>query len=337
MIQNKRIVFDKPEEINFRTEDIDDNAIPEGSVLVKKIYSLISTGTELACLSGGESYFVMPRSPGYACVAEIVKCGPKVEGFKPGGIVLCYSRHTLYEIWPAGGIFMPVPSGVDLKWVPFVRMATISSTAIRTSAIEFGDYAAVCGQGLVGNMAMQLATLQGAQVIAVDVADNRLEAAKKCGAALTINSTKQDAAEEIKKFTKGRGVSTLIDATGIPALDVKNVEWVAKNGEMIFLGSPRGVYETDVTPFLNRVHIADYNVTLKGAHEWKYPINKTPFVKHSLERNSEIALDLIARNKLVMEPLLSETANPQDCVSVYDKLKNNKDKYLGVLFDWSKQ
>jgi 2-desacetyl-2-hydroxyethyl bacteriochlorophyllide A dehydrogenase len=336
MLQNKKIVFDKVWEVSLHTEDLDDNNIPEGFVLLKKIYSIISTGTELACLSGNENWFKMPSVPGYACVGEVVKCGAKVDSFKAGDKILCYGNHSLYEVMPVKGIFMLVPPGVDLKWVPFVRMTTIAATAVRTSAIEFGDYVAVCGQGLVGNMAMQLASLQGAQVIAVDVADNRLEAAKKCGAALTINSAKLDAAEEIKKFTKGKGVSTLIDATGIPALDVKNVEWVAQNGEMIFLGSPRGVYETNITPFLNHVHLAPFNVTLKGAHEWKFPINKNPFVKHSLERNSELVFDFIARKKIVLEPLLSETASPSDCSVVYANLRDKKDLYMGILFDWSK-
>jgi 2-desacetyl-2-hydroxyethyl bacteriochlorophyllide A dehydrogenase len=336
MLQNKKIVFDKAWEVSLHTEDIDDSNIPEGFVLLKKIFSIVSTGTELACLSGNESWFKMPSVPGYACVGEVVKCGANVDGFKAGDKILCYGNHSLYEIMPAKGIFMPVPQGLDLKWIPFVRMATIAATAVRTSNIEFGDYTAVCGQGLVGNMAMQLAALQGAQVIAVDVADNRLEAAKKCGAVLAINSAKLDAAEEIKKFTKGQGVSTLIDATGIPALDVKNAEWVAQNGEMIFLGSPRGVYETDVTPFLNRVHLAPFNVTLKGAHEWKFPINRDPFVKHSLERNSELVFDLIARKKIILDPLLSEVASPSDCSTVYANLRDKKDLYMGVLFDWSK-
>ncbi|MDR2303433.1 MAG: zinc-binding alcohol dehydrogenase [Treponema sp.] len=335
MLQNKKVVFDKAWEVSLHTEELDDSNIPDGSVLLKKIYSIISTGTELACLSGNEGWFKMPSVPGYACVGEIVKCGPKVEGYKAGDKILCYGNHSLYETIPAKGIFMPVPHGFDLKWVPFIRMATIAATAVRTSVIELGDYAAVCGQGLVGNMAMQLATLQGARVIAVDVADNRLEAAKKCGAALTINSASRDALEAVKNFTGGKGVSTLIDATGISELDVKNVEWVAQNGEMIFLGSPRGVYETNVTPFLNRVHLAPFNVTLKGAHEWKFPINKNPFVKHSLERNSELMFDLIARKKIILEPLLSEVASPSDCSAVYANLRDKKDQYMGVLFDWS--
>jgi 2-desacetyl-2-hydroxyethyl bacteriochlorophyllide A dehydrogenase len=335
MLENRKIVFEKPWEARLHTGELDDSSIPAGCALVRKRYSIISTGTELACLSGGESWFKLPGVAGYSCVAEVVKTGDGVENFVPGDAVFCYGAHSLYEIMPVEGIFLHVPSGIDPKFVPFIRMTSIAATAIRTSEIQWGDFAAVTGQGLVGNMAMQLARLQGASVIAVDMTDGRLAIAKQCGADLVINTAVQDAAETIKAFTGGRMVSTLIEATGVPAVANQAIEWVAQNGEMIFLGSPRGIFEADMTPFLNRTHLAAFNVSLKGAHEWKYPINRTPFVKHSLERNSELAFELIRQNKLSLAGLLTEIVTPDHCFDVYLKLKNNRDRYMGILFDWN--
>jgi 2-desacetyl-2-hydroxyethyl bacteriochlorophyllide A dehydrogenase len=336
MLENKKVVFEKPWEVRLRAESMDETALPPGQVLLKKRYSIISTGTELACLSGGEGWFSLPGIPGYSCVGEVCKTGEGVAGFSPGDMVFCYGNHTLYEMIPAEGIFLHIPRESDLKWIPFVRMASIAATAVRASAIELGDYVAVTGQGLVGNMALQLAKLQGARVIAIDIADKRLAVARQCGAELVINAATQDVAAEIGRCTGGRMVSTLIEATGVPSMNIRAAGWVGQNGEMIFLGSPRGTYETDVTPYLNRTHLAAHNLTLKGAHEWRYPVNRTPFVKHSLERNSELIIDLILRKQLVLEPLLTEIAAPADCGAVYDKLRNNKDQYMGVLFDWTK-
>jgi 2-desacetyl-2-hydroxyethyl bacteriochlorophyllide A dehydrogenase len=336
MLSNKQVVFQKPWEVKLCDENLDENSIKSGCALVKKIYSIVSTGTELACLSGGESWFPMPSVPGYACVAEIIKTGEGVTGFSAGDKVFCYGNHSLYEVIPAEGIFLHVPKETDLKWIPFVRMASIAATAIRASNIEWGDFVAVTGQGLVGNMAMQLAKLQGARVIAIDIADHRLEIAKKCGAECTINSSKQDVVSSIKDFTKGKMVSTFIEATGVPAIAVSAAESISQNGELIFLGSPRGKCEIDATPFLNKVHLAAFNITLKGAHEWRYPVNQTPFVKHSLERNSDLIINLILDGKLMLDPLLSEIATPAECALVYDKLRNKKDQYMGILFDWTK-
>lgn len=336
MLENKKIVFEKPWEVNLRIETLNENTVPPGQALLKKRYSIVSTGTELACLSGGESWFKMPGVPGYACIGEVIKTGEGVTDFSPGDMVFYYGSHTLYEIAPVEGVFLHAPKEVDPKWIPFVRIATIAATAIRASDIEWGDFVAVTGQGLVGNMALQLAKLQGARVIGIDIADRRLEISKQCGAELVINASKQDPLEEIKAFTKGAMVSSLIEATGVPSMEIQTAEWISQNGELIFLGSPRGEYQTNVTPFLNRTHLAPFNLTLKGAHEWRYPVNKTPFAKHSLERNSELVFDLMLRGQLALEPLLTEIASPAGCGAVYSKLRDRKDQYMGILFDWTK-
>lgn len=334
MLENKKIVFEAPWEARLQTEALDDNQVPAGHALLKKLYSIISTGTELACLSGGESWFALPGIPGYSCVCEIIKTGPGVEGFAAGDTVFCYGAHTLYEVVPVEGIFLKVPQGIDLKWVPFTRMATIAATATRISSIEWGDTVAVTGQGLVGNMALQLARLQGATTIAVDVAPHRLALAKACGADHVVNSAQEDAGKAIAALTGGAGVETLIEATGVPAVEYEAINWVAKSGEMIFLGSPRGDFAAPLTPFFNRTHLADFNVTLKGAHEWRYPVTRDPFVKHSLQRNSQLVLSLIQAGKLSLESLLTQESHPEDCFDVYRALRDDKDKYMGVLFNW---
>jgi hypothetical protein len=56
----KKVVFVKPWEVELQKDIIDVDNIPSGHVLLKKLYSLISTGTELACLSGGASWFQFP-------------------------------------------------------------------------------------------------------------------------------------------------------------------------------------------------------------------------------------------------------------------------------------
>ena len=335
MLKNKKIMFDKVWETSVHIDEIDETKIPAGHVLLKKIYSIVSAGTELACLSGVESWFPMPGVPGYACIGKIMGLGEGVEGFEVGDHIFCYASHCLYEMVPVEGIFIKVPNDIDSKWIPFTRVATIAATAIRTSSIEWGDFVAVTGQGLVGNMAMQLAKLQGAKVIAIDVSDNRLALSKKCLADLVINSAKQNVTEEIDKYTNGEMVGILIEATGVPAVAEKAIEWIGKNGEMHILGTPRGKHEADLTAFLFKVHLSAHNVEIKGGHEWKYPITQTPFVKHSLERNSKLIFELIRENKILLKDILTETAKPEDCQRIYMGLRDNKDDYMGILFDWS--
>lgn len=335
-MNNKRVVFAKPWQIEVLEEAFNPPALSAEEVVVKKLYTLISPGTELACLSGGEPWFKMPSTPGYSSVSEIVEVDEGRNSFRRGDIVFHYGDHSKYQVVSVRGTFLKVPEALDLRWVPFTRMATVAATAIRVANIEFGDYVSVTGLGLVGNMAAQLAQLQGAAVIGIDLSHDRLRIAEHCGLYDTHNSGESTAKQRVADRTNGAGVSTHIEATGISKVAVESLEWISKLGEIVFLGSPRGEYNTDITDVLNYCHL--YNrgcITFKGAHEWRYPIEPNEFVKHSLVRNSQIVFELMIRNKLQIEPLISHVLKPEEAESAYQGLRNNKEQYHGVLFDWS--
>ncbi|MEW1616159.1 MULTISPECIES: S-(hydroxymethyl)mycothiol dehydrogenase [unclassified Streptomyces] len=89
--------------------------------------------------------------------------------------------------------------------------------AINTGAVTRGDSVAVIGCGGVGTAAVAGAALAGAgRVIAVDIDDRKLEAARRLGATHTVNSRTQDAVEAIRALTGGHGADVVIDAVGRP-------------------------------------------------------------------------------------------------------------------------
>lgn len=307
-----------------------------GHARVIKRYTLISPGTELACLSGGESWFPMPDVPGYAAVSEIVELGEQTDGFQIGDLVFHYGKHCQYELVPVSGVFLKVPADLEPRLVPFTRMATVAMTSVRVSNIELGDTVAVTGLGLIGNMASQLARLQGANVIGIDLSEERLKLASACGLALGVSAGSSDVAAEVREATGGAGVSALIEATGVPKVAVDSLPMIARFGELIFLGSPRGEYTANVTDVFNYSHlIGRGSITFKGAHEWRFPLEPDKFTKHSLVRNSAIVFDLIRDKKVHIEPLISHILKPEEASQAYEGLRHHKDDYNGVLFDWS--
>lgn len=82
--------------------------------------------------------------------------------------------------------------------------------------VQPGDTVVVFGCGGLGINLVQIATAVGASVIAVDIADKKLEWAKKFGAQVTINPTGKEIAREIKKMTQG-GVDVAFEVIGNPA------------------------------------------------------------------------------------------------------------------------
>ncbi|WP_116210346.1 S-(hydroxymethyl)mycothiol dehydrogenase [Streptomyces olivoreticuli] len=89
--------------------------------------------------------------------------------------------------------------------------------AINTGAVGRGDTVAVIGCGGVGGAAIAGARLAGAsKIIAVDIADAKLETAKALGATHTVNSRSVDGVEAIRSLTGGFGADVVIDAVGRP-------------------------------------------------------------------------------------------------------------------------
>ncbi|RXZ84735.1 alcohol dehydrogenase [Paenibacillaceae bacterium] len=335
-MKNRKIMFVSPQQVETVVEEITPYSLSEKEMHVKLIYSLISPGTELAMLSGNEFWAKLPLCPGYASVSTIVEVGSGVTDFKPGDVVFHYGSHSEHQVINTHDIVIRVPDGLDLRWVPFTRMATVAFTSVRISDIEIGDYVSVTGLGLVGNLAAQLARLQGATVIGVDLSKERIQTAKECGVEYTLDNGDGNVRDQIMALTDGKGVSTHIEATGVPKVGVDSLTWIGRLGEIIFLGSPRGEYQTDITDVLNYCHLHNRgSITFKGAHEWRYPSEPNDFVKHSLVRNSKIVFELIQKNRLHIEPLLSHVIKPEQSQEAYDGLRVNKDQYHGVLFDWS--
>jgi 2-desacetyl-2-hydroxyethyl bacteriochlorophyllide A dehydrogenase len=299
---------------------------------MEKQYSLISTGTELACLSGAEGWFRMPGVPGYCCVSKVLEAGEGAP-FKPGDMVFHYGAHSRYQI--IGDDFaVRVPEGMDLKQVPVIRMATIAFTAVRVSDIELGDVVLVSGLGLVGTMAAQLATLSGATVIGVDPAPSRRRDALGCGIAFAVGP--EDAAKTVESVTGGRGVNTLIEATGIPKVAQGYLPLIGYHGEIIFLGTPRGDYQTVLADVLRYCHIdGQGSITFKGAHEWRYPVMEDKFVKHSIERNTRVCMDLLGKGRLKAAPLISHVIKPREAPEVYLAVNEDRDRYTGIVIDWT--
>ncbi len=335
-MKNKSVIFDKPFNAIIKESEMDATLKPN-ELLVKSERTLVSPGTELSIYRGTEWWAPLPFNPGYASTGVVEALGSEVKGWSVGDRVFSYCSHSAYVKTSTSGILAKVPEGLALEEAVFARMAAVSISALRVSPPELGDYVVVQGLGLVGNLAAQLYSLSGANVIGVDICEKRLALAKACGVRFQVNPSKGDLKEQVMKITGGKGASTVVEATGIPSMVEPAFALVEKRGDLVLLGSPRGKCEADITPLLNKVHLWDAGcINLKGAHEWRFPLKHSDGCKHSIQRNCEILLDLIATGALKVKPLITQTVAPSECQTVYQGLMNEKDKYTGVVFDWRK-
>jgi NDMA-dependent alcohol dehydrogenase len=109
----------------------------------------------------------------------------------------------------------------------------------------------VIGAGGVGINSIQAAAISGAYpVIAVDVADDKLETAKKFGATHTVNSSKVDAVKEVQKLTGGEGADFVIVTVGATKPFEQGFEMTCPNGMVVLVGLAKFDAMAQYSPFM---------------------------------------------------------------------------------------
>jgi threonine dehydrogenase-like Zn-dependent dehydrogenase len=334
-MQARHIVFPRPFEVEAQGFDYDLDGLGPDEVAIRNEYTLISPGTELACLSGSESWARLPFVPGYAGCGRVLAVGEDVAHLSEGDRVFSYTKHASID---SGRVVVePIPTRLRSDLACFARMAAVAITALRVSQAELGDYVAVIGLGLVGNLAAQLFALAGCETIGIDLSSRRCEVARRCGVPHVVDGSREDPQQAIQRITGGAMCGTVVEAIGSSPVIEGAGDLAGKLGEVILLGTPRSPHETDITPILQRVHRwSDGCLTFKGAHEWRYPVKRDEagHVKHSIQRNVQILLRMIAQEMLQVEELVTHILAPEEGEAAYRGLRESKDEYLGVLFDW---
>lgn len=132
---------------------------------------------------------------------------------------------------------VPLPTGVDFVAAASMgcRYMTAFHGLVDRARVQPGEWVAVHGCGGVGLSAVQIASALGANVIAVDVSDEKLALATAEGAAATVNAAKDEPVGAIAALTGG-GAHVSVDALGIAATCRNSIMSVRKRGRHLQIG-----------------------------------------------------------------------------------------------------
>ena len=219
---------------------------------VVKILKTTICGTDLHILKGDVPTCTPGRILGHEGVGVVEAVGSAVRAFKPGDhvIISCisacgtcdYCRRGMYSHCRHGGWILGnkidgtqaeyvrtphadtslyhVPPGTEEE--ALVMLSDILPTGfecgVLNGKVEPGSTVAIVGAGPIGLAALLTAQFYSpAEIIMIDLDDNRLEVAARFGATSTINNADGKAVEKVMALTHGRGVDTAIEAVGVPA------------------------------------------------------------------------------------------------------------------------
>jgi alcohol dehydrogenase len=169
--------------------------------------------------------------------------------------------------------------------------------------VQPGDTVAIVGAGPIGLSAITGAKLfSPSSIIAIDLADARLDAAKRFGADLTFNNTSQDAVAYIHGLTNGLGVDVAIEAVGVPASFELCTALVRPGGHVANIG----VHGKPATLHLESLWTRDVTITMGLVDTYSTPtllklvssrqVDASPFATHHFDLDDIMtAYDVYAR------------------------------------------
>jgi 6-hydroxycyclohex-1-ene-1-carbonyl-CoA dehydrogenase len=116
-------------------------------------------------------------------------------------------------------------------------LTTAFNAVVRRAHIQPGETVAIIGCGGLGLSLVQVASMVGARVIAIDIDPKKLEIALQFGAAAAVDGKGDDTPKRVRKEAGGGGVEVAIEAIGRPATQESAVASLRTGGRAIFLGS----------------------------------------------------------------------------------------------------
>jgi threonine dehydrogenase-like Zn-dependent dehydrogenase len=223
-----------------------------------------------------------------------------------------------------------VPDELASDEAVFFSLGQITLQGVRKARVEIGEVVVILGLGLIGNLALQMARLQGAlPVIGLDPDAGRREIAMRCGADAALDPTAAATADELSAATRGREPAVVIEATGSPEVVNDAFDCAGFHARVVLLASTRGVTEAN---FYRDVHRK--GLTVLGAHANTVPRHESSPGFWTRSDDTQTALRLLAARRIQVGPLTSERFRWQDAPAAYELLGSWRKDRLGMLLRW---
>ncbi|NKB70818.1 MAG: alcohol dehydrogenase catalytic domain-containing protein [Candidatus Latescibacteria bacterium] len=195
------------------------------------------------------------------------------------------------------------------------RFATSFRALVDQGQVSAGQWVAVHGCGGVGLSAVMIANALGANVVAVDISDEKLAFARSLGAAVTVNAAQsEEVVEEVVAGTDG-GAHLSIDALGSPITCANSIANLRKRGKHVQIGLMLGDQRTPAVPMDK---IIAHELEILGAHGMQ--AHKYPDL-----------LAMIRAGKLFPEKLIGKTVSLEDSLEELTDMDNFTGTGLTVI------
>lgn len=360
-------------------EEVPAPEVHENTVLIKVYYSCISIGTEISSIeSSGESLLKKAlRQPekiqkiirnvkseglsrtiqevrgkieesiptGYSAAGKVLEVGSNIKDIKVNDNVACAGYGSAYHaeyIEVPRNLLAKKPEEVGFDEASTVTLGAIAMQGVRRANLKLGEYVAVIGLGVLGQITVQLLKANGCRVIGVDLDERRIQKALELDLDLGVNPKKEDVVKIATNFSDGFGVDKVIitAATHSKKPLAQAFQMSRKKGRVVLVGvvgmeiDREDMYKKELDFVISTSYGPgryDESYEQKGI---SYPYS---YVRWTETRNMEEYLKLIAEKRIDVKPLIEKTYKIEDAFIAYEELNKREDKPLIVLFKYDQE
>ncbi|MEQ8243760.1 zinc-dependent alcohol dehydrogenase family protein [Fulvivirga sp.] len=300
---------------------------------------------------GHDKDIKLPHVPGHELAGIVVEIGSAIKNFKKGDRVtvpfvsgcghcpecatgnqqICDNQFQPgFTHWGSFAEFVSIHyADINLVKLPeevaFVtaaslgcRFATSFRGVVDQGRVKPEEWVAVHGCGGVGLSAIMIAAAFGAQVIAIDINQDKLDLAKSVGASATINvATSKDVIDAIREITGG-GAHLSIDALGHPDVLFNSVSCLRKRGRHVQIGIMNAEHNNSKIPI---DLIIGKELEIVGSHGMQ------------AHRYNEM-LEMIKSGKLHPEKLVANTISLSEVIDKLPVMHQSKTSGIEVITDF---
>lgn len=263
---------------HFEYRDANAPLATPGQAIIK-IRRIGICGTDLHAFEGTQPFFEYPRILGHELAGDLVDFD-HAPGFQPGEAVTiipyfncgaciacrsgkpnCCTTIKVCGVHGDGGMveYLAVPgtslvhgNGLTHDQLALIEPLAIGAHAVRRAAIQPGEFVLVIGAGPIGLGTMESARIAGAEVIAMDINETRLNFCREKLQLLHTVNAANNPIDQVRHITRGDMPTVVIDATGSRKAINDGFRYMAHGARYVLVGLQKGTIEFSHPEFHKR-------------------------------------------------------------------------------------
>lgn len=361
------------------SEEVPAPMVSENTALVQVYYSCISVGTEMSGVisSGGSLIKKALKQPqkvtkainnvkkeglirtiqklqgkleegiqtGYSVSGVVIDVGADIQDIKIGERVACagggIANHAEYIEVPRN-LLVKIPDRVGFDVASTVTLGSIAMQGVRRADVRLGEYVAVIGLGILGQITVQLLKANGCRVIGFDLDERRIKKALELGMGKGVHSQKENIVKMATNFSDGFGVDKVIITASTTSKEplAQAFQMCRTKGKVILIGvvgmviNREDMYKKELDFLISTSYGPGRYDEFYEKKALCYPY---AYVRWTETRNMEEYLKLIAEKRINIKPLIEREYKVEEAYLAYDELKVANNKPLIVLLKYNQE